>query len=549
MNFLKKLDLFNLLSLESPREFNKLIILSFFTGLANMALISLINFSSSEVVENKNVNLQFCLFILLLLLFLFGTTRATKSNIASAQGLVHKYNMRILSQVLKSQLSSIDSIGRAEIQQVILRDVQMISQSISILVSAGQCLATVIFLVLYMAFISVTAFTITAIASFGFVLFGALLSKKISAGFREAWARESVSNEIFSDFLSGYQEIKMDSRRARDFARELITVSQDSAQQKEKSLILSTQYFNYLQVLMYLVVGLLIYVVPLISPEFSTDVTQATTTALFITASLAGLIQSVPSLAQSNMSAKSVVALQNKLESTNIYRDTANRRDEKFHDVQSVTLENICYRHENEKLANKFALGPVSYTFEMGKVYFIRGRNGSGKTTLVRILTGLYTPQSGQVLVNGLAIEQPVSGAYRNLFSVVFSDFYLFKKTYGLSDIADSEFRTLFEMFEISDKILINDGVFSTTKLSSGQRKRLALIVALLERKPILILDEWAADQDPEFRKEFYEVIIPRIRAMGKLVIAITHDDHYYASADEVLHVVNGKLIEGTKAL
>jgi putative ATP-binding cassette transporter len=457
--------------------------------------------------------------------------------------------MRILSQVIKSQLSSIDSIGRAEIQQVILRDVQMISQSISILVSAGQCLATVIFLVLYMAFISVTAFTITAIASVGFVLFGALISRKISDGFREAWARESVSNEIFSDFLSGYQEIKMDSRRARDFARELITVSQDSAQQKEKSLILSTQYFNYLQVLMYLVVGLLIYVVPLISPEFSTDVTQATTTALFITASLAGLIQSVPNLAQSNMSAKSVVALQNKLENTNIYRDAANKRDEKFHDVQSIALENICYKHENEKLGNKFALGPVSYTFEMGKVYFIRGRNGSGKTTLIRILTGLYTPQSGQVQVNGLAIEQPVSGAYRNLFSVVFSDFYLFKKTYGLSDIEDSEFKSLFEMFEISDKISINEGVFSTTKLSSGQRKRLALIVALLERKPILILDEWAADQDPEFRKEFYEVIIPRIRAMGKLVIAITHDDHYYASADEVLHVVNGKLIEGTKAL
>jgi len=549
MTFFKKLDLFNLLSLEGPKEFNKLIILSFFTGLANMALISLINFSSSEVVANKSVNLQFCIFILLLLLFLFGTTRATKSTIASAQGLVHKYKMRILSSVLKSQLSSIDAIGRPEIQQIVVRDVQMLSQSISVLVTACQCLATVLFLILYMAFISVTAFTITAIASVGFVLFGALISKNISAGFREAWAKESISNEIFSDFLSGYQEIKMDSRRARDIARELIVISKDTSQQKEKSLILATQYFNYLQVLMYLVVGLLIYIVPLISPEISADVTQATTTALFIAASLAGLIQSVPSLSQSNMSARSIITLQKKLADTNIDGETANKRDEKFSDVQSVTLDNVRYKHEKEKLDNKFELGPVSYTFEMGKVYFIRGRNGSGKTTLVRILTGLYMPQSGQILVNDLPIEQPVSGAYRNLFSVVFSDFYLFKKTYGLSDIPDSEFRTLFKMFEIEDKISINDGLFSTTKLSSGQRKRLALIVALLERKPILILDEWAADQDPEFRKEFYEVIIPRIRAMGKLVIAITHDDHYYASADEVLHVVNGKLLEGTKAL
>jgi putative ATP-binding cassette transporter len=514
-----------------------------------MALISLINFSSNEVVENKSVNLQFCIFILLLFIFLFGTTRATKSTIASAQGLVHKYKMRILSSVLKSKLSSIDSIGRPEIHQVVVRDVQMISQSISILVSAGQCLATVIFLVFYMAFISVTAFTITAIASVGFVVFGVFISKKIATGFREAWEKESVSNEIFSDFLSGYQEIKMDSRRARDIAHELIAISNDTSQQKEKSLILATQYFNYLQVLMYLVVGLLIYIVPLISPEISTNVMQATTTALFITASLAGLIQAGPNLSQSNMSAKSIIALQKKLADTNTDFETSNKHDEKFSDVKSVTLDNIRYMHEKEKLDNNFELGPLSYTFEMGKVYFIRGRNGSGKTTLVRILTGLYTPQSGQVLVNDLPIKQPVSGAYRNLFSVVFSDFYLFKKTYGLSDIADSEFRTLFEMFEIEDKISINEGLFSTTKLSSGQRKRLALIVALLERKPILILDEWAADQDPEFRKEFYEVIIPRIRAMGKLVIAITHDDHYYASADEVLHVVNGKLIGGTEAL
>ena len=549
MSFLSKFDLVDFLSHESPREIKRVFMLSVFSGLANMALISLINASASDVVAHQSVALQFVLFAVLIVIFLVGTSRATKANILSAQKLVHKFKMRIMSQVLKSQLSQVDVIGRPEILQVLARDAQMISQSISLLVSASQCLATVIFLTLYMAVISVTAFSITAIASILFTIVGVISLRRLSEGFKAAWAKDSASNEIFSDFLSGYQEIKMDSRRARDITRELITESRGSTKYKGELLTISAQFFNYLQVLMYIVVGLLIYVVPLISPDISANVTQATTTALFIAGSLSGLIQSVPGLTQSNMSARSLKDLQQKLSEADVSTDSSKKQTERFWDVKSFVLEDVRYQHDQKNATNQFALGPVSYTFEMGKVYFIRGRNGSGKTTLVRLLTGLYTPHSGRIFVNDTLIKQPASPLYRDLFSVVFSDFYLFKKSYGLSDIEDSEFTELFELFEISDKISITDGIFSNIKLSTGQRKRLALIVALLEKKPILILDEWAADQDPQFRKEFYEVIIPRIRAMGKMVIAITHDDHYYASADEVLHVVNGKLTEQAKTL
>jgi putative ATP-binding cassette transporter len=148
----------------------------------------------------------------------------------------------------------------------------------------------------------------------------------------------------------------------------------------------------------------------------------------------------------------------------------------------------------------------------------------------------------GEILVNGQLISVPVSSDYRNIFSAVFSDFFLFKKLYGIQNPDPATIRELISTFRMEGKVDIVNGVFSDLNFSTGQRKRIALIVALLEQKQIMILDEWAADQDPEFRQEFYEHIIPRLRAMGKTVIAITHDDHYYNVADHVLYLTDGKL-------
>ena len=94
----------------------------------------------------------------------------------------------------------------------------------------------------------------------------------------------------------------------------------------------------------------------------------------------------------------------------------------------------------------------------------------------------------------------------------------------------------------LSDKVSVSDSQLSTTKLSQGQRKRLALLLAYLEGRSIIILDEWAADQDPTFRRVFYTKLLPELQAHGKTVIAITHDDHYFHLADTVYRVDAGKI-------
>jgi putative ATP-binding cassette transporter len=151
-------------------------------------------------------------------------------------------------------------------------------------------------------------------------------------------------------------------------------------------------------------------------------------------------------------------------------------------------------------------------------------------------------PSSGSISINGKVVPQPTNGAYRDLFAVVFSDFYLFKKLYGIDPSKLLEAKALVKMFRLEDKVSVLEDGFDTINLSTGQRKRLALMEALLEDKPFVVLDEWAADQDPEFRRYFYQVLIPYIKELGKTVIAISHDDKYYDCADEVITIDKGKL-------
>lgn len=535
-----KLDLFQFLGRESPAELKRLIGLSTFVGLVNTAIIGMINACAKMVTDGKSVTFEFFLFAFLLLFFLFLTRRANDVNIRSTQDLIYRFKIRVMRDVFKSNLTRIDSIGRAYITEVMMRDTQMVSQSVTTLVTTFQAISTLFFLTIYLATVSIAAFFIILMATILIFVVGVREVFRVTHKLQQLSTVEAGVNALYTDFLNGFKEVQMNSSRAWDMTHDLMSQSKAVNDEKSRLIVDITNFFNYLQILLYVVVAIIVFVVPVISPDFSEYVTTTSTTALFLAGCLAGLITSIPSLSQANVSAKSLQDLADRLEIKG--QEPAVRRDENFDRISSIELVDVSYRHAGTDPQKRFTLGPISYKFDAGNIYFIRGANGSGKTTLIRILTGLYQPMEGHILVNDLPVSVPASSDYRDIFSAVFSDFYLFKKLYGIHDVNSEVVRELIATFRMEGKVDVVDGAFSDLNFSTGQRKRIALIVALLEEKQIMILDEWAADQDPEFRQEFYEHIIPKLRAMGKTVIAITHDDHYYNMADQVLYLTNGKL-------
>jgi len=178
---------------------------------------------------------------------------------------------------------------------------------------------------------------------------------------------------------------------------------------------------------------------------------------------------------------------------------------------------------------------------------FVIGGNGSGKTSFAKLLLGLYAPEEGAIRLNGQDITDEVRDSYRQLFSSVHADFYLFETLFGLESAElDTAAREYLERLHLSDKLQVKDNVLSTTELSQGQRKRLALLTAYLEDRPIYVFDEWAADQDPLFKEVFYHQLLPDLKARGKTVIVISHDDRFYHVGDRVIKLENGQIVSDT---
>ena len=210
-------------------------------------------------------------------------------------------------------------------------------------------------------------------------------------------------------------------------------------------------------------------------------------------------------------------------------------------------MRNIVFRYVDKSSEAVFQVGPVDFTLRAGELVFITGGNGSGKSTFLKVLAGLYQPDSGEITLDGVRVDDSTRDAYRALIAAIFVDYHLFQRLYGIADPDPAELDRLLTQFRLRDKTRLTDGEFRTLDLSGGQRKRLALIVSLLEKRPILLLDEWTADQDPEFRRKFYDDLLPALKQAGETVVVITHDDRYLDELDlpaRRLRMDEGRFVE-----
>ena len=215
--------------------------------------------------------------------------------------------------------------------------------------------------------------------------------------------------------------------------------------------------------------------------------------------------------------------------------------DRRLRDWRDIEARDLCYTHQRGS-ADEFTAGPFDFRLQPGEVVFITGGNGSGKTTLLKLLLGLYKPHGGQLFLDGRKLTSSADLArYRDLFSVIFSDSEVFDAILGVDSEHLDGWHSLVEKLGLSGKVSVQNARFSTTDLSQGQRKRLLLLCAYFEDRPIYLFDEWAADQDPVFKRFFYHQILPSFKERGKAVVLITHDDEYYSLADRLIKLTSGK--------
>ncbi|HVF42744.1 MAG TPA: cyclic peptide export ABC transporter [Pyrinomonadaceae bacterium] len=348
----------------------------------------------------------------------------------------------------------------------------------------------------------------------------------------------------FRALTEGTKELKLHSRRRRVFTEEVLRSDAVGFRQTTvKAQTIYTGAASWGQALGFAVVGLLVFAVPVWFAVSLQVMTGYVLVLLFVMTPLQVVMNTVPNLSRANVAVGRVEELGISLTKYAREEPTAERSDLPA-SWERLELRAVTLTYQSEERDESFTLGPVDLVLRPGELVFFIGGNGSGKTTLAKLLLGLYAPESGEIRLDGRPVTDENRDHYRQIFTAVFSDFYLFESLLGVeSHRLDERAREYLERLQLAHKVRVADGALSTTKLSQGQRKRLALLTAYLEDRPVYLFDEWAADQDPLFKEVFYYRLLPELKARGKTVLVISHDDRFYEVGDRVVKLEYGKVV------
>jgi putative ATP-binding cassette transporter len=460
-----------------------------------------------------------------------------------SQGALFDLRVRLSGQILAAPLRRLEELGAHRLMSALADDVPVITGTLVVFPLLCINTAVVIGGLIYLGLLSFKVLAMTLLfMAVGIATYQLPIIKAVRA-FRRA---REVGDRLFSQFrdlTEGAKELKLHRKRREAFLTEVMRPTADEF--RRHSIAATTIYAaatSWGQILVFIVVGLVIFALPSVSPVSQSALFGYTVTLLFLMNPLQLIMNTMPNLGRASVALRRLEELGIELSAKGTEGKTAPAgppRDK----WNRLELRGVTHAYFRENEPDNFVLGPIDLTISPGELVFIVGGNGSGKTTLAKLLVGLYSPESGEILLDGAPVTSETRESFRELFSMVFSDFHLFEVLLGL-DSSDLNQRALEYLvaLRLDNKVKVEDGRFSTTNLSQGQRKRLALLTAYLEARPIYVFDEWAADQDPLFKSVFYYKLLPELRSRGKTVLVITHDDHYYGVADRIIKLEYGKV-------
>ena len=513
------------------------------SGGTTARLIALINTILAQGVSSKQATTNSVwFFIALASIILISSIISQVLLINISQNAVYRLRLRLSRGILSSQLRHLEQVGTPRLLTTLTDDVATLSNTVYAIPFICVDIAVIGGCLIYLGFLSGTVFAVTI--GFMMIAIGSIQVLINRAGRFLNLAREQ-QDRLFQNFnaiTNGIKELKLhNARRQRFFSQELQNSAASSRNYNATALFTFSISTGWGNLLFFALVGLLMFALPGILSIPSSIVSSYILTLTYMMLPMQSILDKLQALSRASVALQKIERMG--LTLVNNREGTKNFEIEQPNTFSTLQLQQVIHSYPSEQGDTRFTVGPIDITLQAGELVFIVGGNGSGKSTLAKLITGLYIPESGVVRINGNIVNDDNREWYRQHFSVVFSDFFLFERLLGITNPnLNLQAQEYLQQLRLERKVRIENDKLSTTQLSQGQRKRLALLTAYLEDRPIYLFDEWAFDQEPTFREIFYRQILPNLKQRNKAVLVISHDDHYFDLADRIIKLDYGTI-------
>lgn len=495
----------------------------------------------------------FLLFLVCVFGYFFLFRRAMHLATDLSLGALTEKKAQMVRKLARVRLADYEKMDRDEVVRLLGEQKEVAIEVSRLLPAILSDMILVFFASLYTLYISTTGFLLVAgvMAVGGLFLLG--VHRGMAGHFGLVAAAESRVGRALTDLLDGFTELKVRAGARRELTGEVIAGRLDDLRRARMDLeALNVKGMSFFSFFLFLPCGALLFILPAFAHMPMPELFKLFAAAMFSISPMMGFIRFYPIISKCEASLRAMDDFERGLEDmAEAQADDAPQRGpagglpDGFRRIQ---VRDLAFHYSTEGGAPAFGIRVQDFHLERGELVIMCGGNGSGKTTFMKTLAGLYEPQAGTLSVDGVNVAELGLENYRSLFSVIFADFHLFERFYGGRPPDSARARALLRDLRLEHKVDYADGAFSTRDLSSGQKKRLALAAALLDERPVLLLDEVAADFDPEFRVHFYREFLPRLKAEGRTVMAISHDDRFFDVGDRVVRMREGAIVDNGEA-
>lgn len=508
-------------------------------GFSSAGLIMVIGQAVSSLTQGAGLPHLALQFFGLCLINLIAKSWSEIALLRLTQGVMLQMRVTLSRRLLATPLKKLQAIGKPGLLAILTNDIDTFTQTSRLLPRIFGDVVVILACLGYMAWLSWQVFLFFVVClAVSMAVFYMLenLPRRHLHGIRAQIDRVYAN---FSSLIEGSKELQLSRRRSGIFIDEVLQPG--AAVLRSLFIRTMSQYalvVNTGAIMFYLVLGVILFGTPALLPGHLAVMPTIVFVLMFLIQPISELMLTLPEARQAGVSLQRIHSLEASLQPGDPPATDAGPLEH----FESLVLAGVTHRSSGDG-DEQFLLGPLNLTLHRGETLFVIGGNGSGKTTLALLLLGLYPPDEGVMQLNGRAVTEQNVQEYRQRFTAVFSDFHLFEQLLG-ADERQNDARALayIDKLGLASKVKVVEGRFSTLDLSTGQRKRLALVASYLDDREVYLFDEWAADQDPVFKRVFYTELLPELKARGKTVIVITHDDAYFDCADRVLKLDSGQL-------